>query len=125
MALTDTEKKSRAGISRLQKLWQKGQAHQVKSLAHGRYQVVSGSSGLTYDVALQGHSVRRCNCDYGLWRHPLPVACSHVLAAARHRLGELGYRRVEVFSDRPVDSRPADGVFSVDHLILLAWWAEE
>ncbi len=73
----------------------KANGHQVRKVADGVYEVISGTSGRVYRVELvEGMNGATCTCDWGQWR---PIrdrrsACSHVLAVHRYLAQNEGYR---------------------------------
>lgn len=92
----------------LQSTYTKALTHVVISKPNGRYQVVNNQKGVIYDVTLRG-KIRDCTCPHGYMKSS--PCCSHLMAAARVRAGEKGYRVVEVVRQ---DEKPEGRYFRLN-----------
>lgn len=78
-------------------LQRKAAAHRVSRNGSESFQVVSGSSGATYDVTEDG-GLLVCTCTWSLDYHYRGEPCSHVLAVERFIEEEAKSRRLSFWA---------------------------
>lgn len=102
-------------IKNLDKVWEKSYSMEIKQSDGIDYLVLNPDSQVIYNVRLTGsleNGLRKCNCEYGM-RNDI-ADCSHVIAAARHRVEQLGYNAVWLVApDFDYKEQGADGLFQI------------